>query len=145
MHTPLNPLQYKGILFISLLFLFLAILPPPMKLQEGNAFTHVCHSVGVPCDHYPWCIGLHPHPSPLCRGTPALTFAQSHASDIWWRRLEIYLNFLAWGTSPNVIATQARMFGNRVIRILLECFRDLHVTVFWFPNFENSFFLDIWY
>ena len=32
-----------------------------MKLREGNIFSRVCHSVhrGVPCNHYPWCIGPH--------------------------------------------------------------------------------------
>ena len=35
-----------------------------MKLREGNVVC-VCQSVdGVPCGHYPWCIGPH------CTGTP---------------------------------------------------------------------------
>ena len=37
---------------------------PPTKLRNGNVFSHVCRSVcshGIPCDHYPWCIGPH-HP-----------------------------------------------------------------------------------
>ena len=34
---------------------------PTTKLGEGNVFSRVCLSihVGVPCDHYPWCTGLH--------------------------------------------------------------------------------------
>ena len=36
---------------------------PPTKLREGSVFRRVCPSFcpqgqGVPCDHYPWCIGI---------------------------------------------------------------------------------------
>ena len=37
---------------------------PPWKLREGNVLIRACPSfclrVGrVPCDHFPWCIGIH--------------------------------------------------------------------------------------
>ena len=37
---------------------------PPTKLREGNVFSRVCLSTrkGVPCDHYPQCIGPHCKP-----------------------------------------------------------------------------------
>ena len=52
----------------------------------------VHHSVwvGLPCDRYPWCIGLHCtlYPPPDIRhGTP-LTLTPAHASDTWWPSLE---------------------------------------------------------
>ena len=38
-------------------------LSPPANEVAGryyfNRLVSVCHSVGVPCDHYPWCIGPH--------------------------------------------------------------------------------------
>ena len=40
-------------------------LPSANEVGEGNVFICVCPSVsqsvhgGVPCDHYPWCIGTH--------------------------------------------------------------------------------------
>ena len=42
--------------------------------------------MGVSCDHYPWCIGPH------CTGPPLYKTITTHASDIWWPRLETCSN-----------------------------------------------------
>ena len=65
---------------------------PPTKLREGNVFSCVCPSfcsqTGVPCEHYPWCIGHH-CTRPLLNNRPWTHPSQSCSfddpkSNIWW-------------------------------------------------------------
>ena len=78
----------------------------PTKLREGNIFSCVCLSLGVPCGHYLGCTGPHrtgpPVPSPLYRATAPCTGTQPcpllPPSDIWWPKLETCLNLFTWGS-----------------------------------------------
>ena len=72
---------------------------------EGNVFIHVCLSFcpqGVPCDHYPWCIGTHwtGPPWTLDLRDPQIPLAPPDmgpqklpASDICWWSLKTCSNF----------------------------------------------------
>ena len=83
---------------------------PPMKLWEGNVFSHMCLSVYPstecsPCDHYPWCIG------PL--GPPRTWGPASPASENWWQSLVTYSNVFTWGPTPTPSGTDIWWHGHR--------------------------------
>ena len=66
----LLPVDKHGVL--ELVIIIVICYRPPTELREANVCLSVhgkevcvCLSTGgIPCDHYPWCIGLH------CTGTP---------------------------------------------------------------------------
>ena len=100
---------------------------PPMKLGEGNVFTHVCLSVhrGE---------GLHltvahdvldfPLQAPTSDMGPQ---SQPPTSDTLWPSLETCSNLFTWGCPPpqqhwHMVATKVHMVDQEAVRILLQCF-----------------------
>ena len=54
---------------------------PPMKLREGNVFSHVCQSTGGGGSHVTI---IHDALDLTVQGSPGPTLA----NEIWWQRLE---------------------------------------------------------
>ena len=78
----------------------------------------------------------------------------THASDIWWLRLETCSNLFTWELSSNqcwhLVATETHTVGKRSVHILLECFSCLdcffHISLIFITfHWPLSFTWKFWY
>ena len=105
------------------------IKPSCVKVMFSVVSVHqsVIPSIGVRCDHHPWCTRSHYAGTPP--GAWDLTVQNlPPVSDIWWLRLETCSNLFTWGTLPpptcRCLWWLLKHYDQRkrAVRILLDCF-----------------------
>ena len=97
----------------------------PTKLRKGNVFICVCLSLilsrgGVPCDHYPWCIGPHdtitphaplqPHPKYI---QTCSTWTSLYKDTFWSRWRSVQICSLVEPQCKHMVATEAITYGRQ--------------------------------